>query len=86
MAEPQRPTAIPVRIRRTVRLGGRSAKVEVVGTVDAWERLPAGSWFAHDTSGRLHVRQRRSGLQTRPTVLSGCFVCDPSYVDDSHRF
>lgn len=51
------PPGTPVCVRQTVRRRGRSYEAEVVGTVEAWEDLPTGSWFAHGRQAKLWLKR-----------------------------
>ena len=57
MMESRFPPGTPVRVKQRVGLGRRAAEAEVVGTVEAWERQPTGSWYAHGRHGRLHLQR-----------------------------
>ncbi|MFQ5495471.1 MAG: hypothetical protein ACE5EX_08825, partial [Phycisphaerae bacterium] len=40
------PQGTPVRVTQTIRRRDRDYRIEVVGTVEAWDTAPTGSWYA----------------------------------------
>lgn len=57
MCQVQFPLGTPVCVKQTVRRRDRSYEAEVVGTVEAWEDLPTGSWFAHGRKAKLWLKR-----------------------------
>jgi hypothetical protein len=60
--EAQFPAGTPVCITMLTHRRGRDLESRVIGTVEAWDSLPTGSWYAHGKDDRLwldRVRIRR---------------------------
>jgi len=58
----QFPPGTPVCVTMLTRFRDREIESRVVGTVEAWDRLPTGSWYAHEKDDVLwldRVRIRR---------------------------
>lgn len=51
------PVGTPVCITETVRRRDRETQTRTCGTVEQWEQLPTGSWFAHGKKDRLWLRR-----------------------------
>lgn len=54
------PPGTPVRITTTVQTGlrrDRPVETETVGTIEAWEELPTGSWFAGGKKDKLWLHR-----------------------------
>lgn len=57
MLEAGFPPGTPVRVREVTDRRGEDIIVETIGVVEAWEKLPTGSWYAHGKDGRLWLRR-----------------------------
>jgi hypothetical protein len=51
------PVGTPVCVTETVRRRDRGTETRTCGTVEAWEELPTGSWYAHGKDDRLWLRR-----------------------------
>ena len=61
-AQAQFPPGTPVCVTMLTRFRDREIESRVVGTVEAWDHLPTGSWYAHGKDDLLwldRVRLRR---------------------------
>ena len=47
----------PVRITQTVQRRDGSYEQETVGTIERWDELPTGSWYAHGKHDKLWLRR-----------------------------
>lgn len=57
--ESQFPIGTPVCVTSATRLRGRTIESRVFGTVEAWDRLPTGSWYAHGKNDKLWLDRVR---------------------------
>ncbi len=55
--EEQFPQGTPVCIKQTIEMGGKNLETKVVGSVQAWEELPTGSWHAHGKKDKLWLKR-----------------------------
>ena len=51
------PVGTPVCITEEIRRRDRATQTRTCGTVEAWEELPTGSWFAQGKDDRLWLRR-----------------------------
>jgi hypothetical protein len=51
------PVGTPVCVTETVRRRDRATQTRTYGTVEAWDELPTGSWYAHGKDDRLWLRR-----------------------------
>lgn len=51
------PPGAPVRITEQIRRRDRITESHTFGTVEGWEELPTGSWYAHGKKDRLWLRR-----------------------------
>lgn len=51
------PIGTPVCVTETARRRDRVTETRTIGTVEAWEELPTGSWYAHGKNDRLWLRR-----------------------------
>jgi len=59
MIESRFPVGTKVRVKQVLHLRGKEAETETIGTVEAWETLPTGSWYAHGKDGKLPLERLR---------------------------
>ena len=57
LPEQQFPVGTPVCINTKTIRRDRSTQTQTIGTVEAWEELPTGSWYAHGKKDRLWLRR-----------------------------
>ena len=55
--EEQFPQGTPVCIKHTIEMRGENLEAKVVGSVQAWEDLPTGSWHAHGKNDKLWLKR-----------------------------
>lgn len=53
------PAGTPVCVTLTNVRRGHAMHCEVIGTVEAWEDLPTGSWYAHGKDDKLWLKRLR---------------------------
>lgn len=51
------PVGTPVCVHTTTWRRDRATRTETIGTIEAWEVLPTGSWFVHGRHDRLWLRR-----------------------------
>lgn len=51
------PVGTPVCVHTKTRRRDRATQTETFGTVEAWEELATGSWYAHGKNDRLWLRR-----------------------------
>ena len=51
------PVGTPVRVNTKTNRRDRTTETQTFGTVEAWEELPTGSWYAHGKKDRLWLRR-----------------------------
>jgi hypothetical protein len=51
------PVGTPVCVHTKTMRRDRATQTETFGTVEAWEELPTGSWYAHGKNDRLWLRR-----------------------------
>ena len=51
------PPGTPVCITEKIRRRDRVTVSHAYGTIEAWEELPTGSWYAHGKNDRLWLRR-----------------------------
>ncbi len=57
MPEQMFPVGTPVCVTETVRRRDRATETRTIGTIEAWEELPTGSWYAQGKNDRLWLRR-----------------------------
>ena len=53
----QFPPGTPVLIQQEIGFRGRPQFSRIAGTVEAWDKLPTGSWHAHGKNDRLWLER-----------------------------
>ncbi len=53
MLESEFPPGTPVCVKQAVDRRDGPIEVDVAGVVEAWDKAPTGSWFAHADDGKL---------------------------------
>lgn len=51
------PVGTPVCVHTKTLRRDRATQTETIGTIEAWEELPTGSWYAHGKKDRLWLRR-----------------------------
>jgi len=51
------PVGTPVCVNTKTWRRDRATQTRTIGTVEAWEELPTGSWYAHGRKDRLWLRR-----------------------------
>jgi len=57
--EAQFPIGTPVRVTMTTNFRDRALTSHAFGTIEAWDRLPTGSWFAQGKNDKLWLDRVR---------------------------
>lgn len=68
------PCGTSVCVRQTIAQRSAPIETEVTGVVEAWEKLPTGSWHAHGTKGRLwleRLKLRKADGELTLLVIDG---------------
>ena len=69
------PRGSSVSVRQVIAHRSAPVEVEVTGLVEAWERLPTGSWHAHGKNDRLwltRIRLRKDNGEVTTIVSDRC--------------
>ena len=72
------PPGTPVCVRQVTRMRAGDFESEVVGTVEAWEDLPTGSWYAHGKDSKLWLWRLK--LRKSDGEISVIVVDDQTYI------
>jgi hypothetical protein len=72
------PPGTPVRVRELTERRGEPIFVETVGTVEEWEELPTGSWYAHGKDDKLWLQRLK--LRKVDGEISLIVVDDGTYI------